>query len=335
MTEPLRIGIAGTGAIAQIAHLPVLSKLRGINVVALCDNDRPKAQALARRFKIPNSFDDLEDLLRYSDVDAVAVCTPNHLHEPHTIAALSAGKHVLSERPLTLTAEGCERVLEAARRYDRVVMVGMNHRFRRDVAAVRAFLRGVELGEVLAVRGGWYTFRPTRQQLGWRLHRQEAGGGGMLDLGFPVIDLGLWLVGNPRACRVSAVVGPQRPEGVEDGGCALISCEGGLSLFVDVTWSFRGGGERFWLDVHAARGGASINPLKVYKDLHGTVTDVTPTGGAGRENPFISAYRAEWEFFLAAVRGEVQSTSARDQLALLRLMDAIYRSADEGHDVEL
>lgn len=335
MRDPLRIGVAGTGAIAQIAHLPVLSKLRGAVVVALCDNDRPKAQALARRFKIPNAFDDIEDLLRYGDVDAVAVCTPNHLHEPHTIAALSAGKHVLCERPLALRADGCERVLRAAERYDKLVMVGMNHRFRRDVDALRGFLKGGELGHVLGVRGGWYTFRPTRQQLGWRLHREEAGGGAMLDLGLPMIDLGLWLVGNPSPCRVSAVLGPRRPEGVEDGGCALIGCAGDISLFVDVTWSYRGGDERFWLDVHAARGGASINPLRVYKDFHGTVTDVTPTGAAGRENPFVSAYRAEWEFFLAAARGAVQSTSARDQLALLRVMEAVYRSADEGRDVAL
>src|SRR2546425_12091536 len=74
-------------------------------------------------------------------------------------------------------------------------MVGMNHRFRSDVQAVRGFLAGGDLGALQAVRGGWYTFQPSRQMLGWRLRREQAGGGAVLDLGLPLIRLGMWLAG--------------------------------------------------------------------------------------------------------------------------------------------
>lgn len=335
MTSPLKIGIAGTGAIAQVAHLPVLRKLKGVTVAALCDGDFPKARALAARFEVPDVFDDIEDLLAHTDLDAVAICTPNHLHESHAIAALSAEKHVLCERPLALTVPGAQRMLAAAKRAGRVLMVGMNHRFRRDVAALRAFVAGGELGSVTDLRGGWHTFRPSRQMLGWRLRRPESGGGALLDLGLPVIDLGLWLVGNPKPKRVSGVVSGLGAQGVEDSAAGLVTCEGGVTLFADVSWSYRGAGEQFWLDLRGTRGSAGINPLRVFKDFHGTIMDVTPTGAGGRETVFAAAYRAEWEFFLAATRGEVESTSAREQLDLLRLLEALYRSADEGRDVLL
>src|SRR3954469_12223122 len=124
-----RIGLVGAGAIAQLAHLPVLAKMRGAQLVAICDNDRPKARGLADRFGIPDALTDIEDLLEIDDLDAVVVATPNHLHEPHVLSALAAGVDVLCERPLALTSKGVERILSAANRADRKVVVANNHRF--------------------------------------------------------------------------------------------------------------------------------------------------------------------------------------------------------------
>src|SRR5512142_1028015 len=128
MTDAVKIGVVGAGAIAQTAHLPVLSKMRGAELVAVCDNDRPKARALADRFGVPDTFTDIEDLLEFDELDAVVVATPNHLHEPHVLAALEAKVHVFCERPLSLTARGVERILSAANRVDRKVFVANNHR---------------------------------------------------------------------------------------------------------------------------------------------------------------------------------------------------------------
>jgi predicted dehydrogenase len=320
-----------------VAHLPVLRKIAGVDIVALCDNDLPKAQALGARFDVREAYDDIEEVLKYVRPDAVVICTPNHLHEIHVAAALSAGVHVLCERPLSLSYDGVERVLKAAERYGKRVMVAMNHRFRTDVQVVRGFLAGGELGSIDMVRGGWFTFQPTatRQQLGWRLRRAEAGGGAMLDLGLPLIDLGLWLTGWPIPKRITAhLVGGGR-ETVEDMGMALIVCENGLSIGVAVSWRHLGRGERFWFEMVGKKGTADISPLRVYKEVHGVPADVTPTGASGRETPFIQSYRAEWTYFLAVIKGEVNAPPPKDQLTLHRVLEAVYRSSDEGRDVLL
>ncbi|HEU4565502.1 MAG TPA: Gfo/Idh/MocA family oxidoreductase, partial [Gemmatimonadaceae bacterium] len=140
MSPAIRIGVVGVGAITQVAHLPSLAKMRGAEVVALCDNDAPKARALADRFGVRDVFTDIEDLLEFDELDAVIVSTPNHLHEPHVLSALAAKVHVLCERPLALTARGVERILAAAQRADRKVFVANNHRFRADVQALNGFL---------------------------------------------------------------------------------------------------------------------------------------------------------------------------------------------------
>src|SRR5216117_1713258 len=119
--DPIRVGVLGAGGIAQVAHLPVLRRLPGVEVAAICDNDVGKAQALAARFEVRDTYDDIEEVLRYANVDVVVICTPNHLHEIHVTSALAAGVHVLCERPLALTLAGVERALAASDKYGKRV----------------------------------------------------------------------------------------------------------------------------------------------------------------------------------------------------------------------
>jgi predicted dehydrogenase len=306
--------------------------------VAICDTDSAKAGALAERFHIGRAFTDIEELIESVELDALAVCTPNHLHEPHVIAALSAGLHVLVERPLALNGAGAQRILRQAEKQTppRVLAVGMNHRYRPDVQIVRSFIQSGELGKVESVRGSWHVFRPSRSQLGWRLRRDEAGGGAILDLGEAILDLGLWLAGHPNPVRVSAALYPaDSGRGVETAGSAFLVCDNGVSIFIDVTWHHVGEGERFGLGVRASRGSAGINPLHVWKQLHGVPTNVAPTGAIGRENAFTASYRAEWAHFVAAVRGEAKPLDNSEQIVLHRVLDAIYESSARGRDVEL
>src|SRR3954465_9752869 len=111
MSSDIRLGLVGAGAIAQLAHLPVLSKIKGAELVALCDNDGPKASAIAERLKVPDVFTDIEDLLELDEVEAVIIATPNPLPEPHVLRALKSKVDVLCERPLSLTSRGVERIL--------------------------------------------------------------------------------------------------------------------------------------------------------------------------------------------------------------------------------
>jgi len=334
--ERLKVGIIGGGAIAQVAHLPVLKKVRTVEVRAICDTDLPKARALADRFGVTDAFDDIEELLRYEALDAVVICSPTHLHESHIHAALSAKLHVLVEKPLAMSATSAQRILRTVEKHDRIVMVGMNHRYRPDVQIVRSFVQSGELGTIESVRGSWHVFRPGRTQLGWRQRKDQAGGGAMLDLGLSILDLGLWLGGSSKPTRVSASLDPvTRDRGVEQSGSAFVICENGMSVFVDVTWRHLGEGERFGVGIRGSKGTAGINPLNVWKELHGVAVDVSPTGSVSRENAFTASYRAEWAHFQAAIAGEAKIPALAEHLTLHKVVDGIYRSAFDGRDVEL
>jgi predicted dehydrogenase len=334
--ERLKVGIVGGGAIAQVAHLPVLKRMRNVEVQAICDIDMPKARALADRFGVKDAFDDIEELLRYEALDAVVICSPTHLHESHVLAALSANLHVLVEKPLAMSATSAQRIIRLVEKYNRVLMVGMNHRYRPDVQIVRSFVQSGELGTIESVRGSWHVFRPGRTQLGWRQRRDQSGGGAMLDLGLSILDLGLWLGGSSVPSRVSASLDPAgRDRSVEQSGSAFVVCENGMSVFVDVTWRHLGEGERFGVGVRGSKGTAAINPLNVWKELHGVAVDVSPTGSVSRENAFTASYRAEWAHFQAAIAGDAKVPSLQEHLTLHKVLDAIYRSALDGRDVTL
>lgn len=333
MKPNIRVGVVGAGAIAQLAHLPLLSKLRGAQLVALCDNDRPKARALADRFDIPDVFTDIEDLLEFDELDAVVVATPNHLHEPHVLSALAAKVHVLCERPLSLTARGVERILAAANRVDRKVFVANNHRFRSDVQALDRFLRGGELGKLTGIRAGVY--QPRIRHDGWRGRRAEAGGGAFFDQGLPMVDLAMWLADYPAPVRVWAHMDRPRGTAVEESALVTLECDSGVAFTFDISWAYVGYDERWWFETLSSRGSARLAPLRVVKELNGKPTDVSPGGAAARESSFSQSYRAELAHFLSVIREETPYEAPTDQLVLHKIVEAAYKSAEEGKEVRL
>ena len=333
MTEPVRIGVVGAGAIAQITHLPVLSKMRGAKLVAICDNDRPKARALADRFDIGDVFTDIEDLLEDEELQALVIATPNHLHEPHVLSAIAAGKDVLCERPVALSARGAERIVNAAARAGRKVLVANNYRFRSDVQALAGFLRGGELGKLTGIRAGAYHHR--RGEQGWRQRRAESGGGAFFDYGLPLLDLALWLADFPQPDRVIAHM--ERGTGknaVEDAMLVQLHCGGSVFNF-DVNAAYVGEEERWWFETVSTRGSTRLAPLRVAKELHGRPTDVSPRGASARESAFIQSYRAELAHFVSVIAGESEYEAPTDQVSLLKTVEAIYKSADEGKEIRL
>ena len=331
MKDGVRIAVVGTGAIAQLTHIPVLSKLRGASLVALCDNDAAKARALADRFGVPDVFSDFEELLDSDELDAVVITTPNHLHEPHVLSALRAKLHVLCERPLSLTARGVERCITAANKVDRRLVVGTNLRFRTDVQALDQFLRNGELGQLTSIRAGSLSVK--RGVDGWRNRRAESGGGVFLEQGFPLLDLALWLADTKAPVRVSSAMRRGRAAGaVEEAMQVFLECEGGLTFAFDVSWSYIGDDDRWWFEVHATRGSARLSPLRVTKDLNGRAVDVSPSGAAARESPFLQSYRAEIAHFLAVIREEAPYEPPTDQVMVHRVLEAIYRAADDGKE---
>ena len=332
--HPVRVGVIGTGAISQVVHVPIFAEREDVELIALADADLHKAESLSRRFKVP-SVCDADTLIARDDLDAVVLCTPNHLHEEMAVAALEAGKHVFVERPLATTSKGAARVIEAAERAGRVLVAGMPHRFRPGVVALKNFIAGGELGDVYAVRGSWMTRLMPGSRHTWRYDR-AAGGGALVDLGVPALDLCMWIIGYPRMKRVSCVTSP-RGSGAEDAATLLAESEDGVALSLEVSNRLFAGDDRYFARVMGTEGSGSLPPLEVYKQLGGRPIEVTPRQPrpSGGENPYTNAYRRLLDDFVQSVAGRSAVALPYEQVALMELIEAAYRAAELGREVEL
>lgn len=331
---PVRVGIVGAGAISQVVHLPIFVEREDVEVVALADRDVHRAETLSRRYSVPIVMD-TDEMLTVEELDAVVLCTPNHLHEEMAVAALEADKHVLVERPLASTAEGTARLVETARTSGKVLAVGLPHRFRPEVIALRSFVQGEELGELYAVRGSWLTRATPAIRSSWR-HDPEAGGGALVDLGIPALDLCLWSTDFPAVTRLSCLLSRDGDE-VEHSATLLLQTEDGTAMTLEVSNRLFASDDRYYLRVMGNEGSASLPPLEVFRQVGGRPIEVTPRQPRprGGENPYTNAYRRLLDDFVRQIRGLKAIKIPEEQVGVMTLIEAAYRSAEEGREVEL
>ena len=331
--KPLQIGVIGLGSVAQVAHIPGWARLRpDVQLAVVCDEDKARLRAVAQKFGVPKAVADFEDVLRDDSIDAVDICTPNHLHAPMAIAALRSGKAVLCERPMARNGREAESMVKAAEKAERVLMCAMNNRFRADAQILRTFIQKGELGELFHIKCGWLRRGET---YGWKAERAMSGGGAVLDLGVQMVDLALWLAGGPAVATVSAQVHRARADAVEDSGVALLRHKGGAVVTVEVSWSLNIERDVAYLHAFGTRGAALLSPLRIHKELHGSLVNVTPAIDSER-NVYRQSYEREIEHFVACIRGsKAQLSPGEDGLAIMRLADAIYASAKSGREVTL
>ena len=331
----VQVGILGVGAITQVVHLPMFCERPDVNVIAVSDSDTLKAEALAARFQVPRVQSD-EEILADNEIQAVAICTPNHLHESLAVEALERGKHVLVEKPLAMNAEGVRSVLDAAAASGRHLAVGMNHRFRPDVGTLASFVAGGELGDLYAVRANSLARKMPAVGSTWRQKPEEAGGGALMDLGVPILDLAFWLVGYPRITRVTAVFRSGEAD-VEEAATVFAVSESGIAFSVEVSWNLFAESDRHHCRVMGTEGSGSLPPLDIHKQLGGRPMDVTPRQPKtrGGENRFQNAYRRLLDEFVRAVLGEGDVLAPAEQVHLMEVISAAYRSASEGREIHL
>lgn len=327
------MGVVGAGAAAQVVHLPILKRLPDVRLAAVVDEDLAKARTIAERFGVPFTGRTVSELERAEGVDAVVVCTPNDAHEESVVAALELGVHVLCERPISTGSESAARMVAAAERSDRQLMVAMNQRFRYDVRAIKQFVASGELGEVFFVRSAWLNRRHRRPSRGWRRNPARSGGGALMDLGVQAIDVALWLLDFPPVER--AVARFHGPEPVEDSGVALLAIEGGATVEVEASWELPEERDRHALSVLATGGSAGIAPFRVLKEMETGLTNVTPPLDTSLGNPYTASYRQEWAEFLRMVRGEKPRELPTEQVEVMRVVEACYRSVEEDREIAL
>ncbi len=333
--KTFRIGLVGVGAAAQVNHIPALKRIEDFELVALCDRDPEKGARVAQKFQIPRSYSRLEELLSDDAVDVVDVCTPNFLHSPMAVAALEAGKHVFCERPLARSADEAQAMVKAARKADRTLMCSIQHRFRPDAQLLRKFVEKGDLGEIFFVKAGWLRQRTQWDSDEWRRQKRESGGGVVLDLGFQVLDQALWILGSPKVESVTASLHRARKGEVEDNATAFFRLASGATLTLEVTWGLLMEKDFAYVNLFGSGGAALLNPLRIHKGMHGTLVNVTPQVETQRFQ-YRQSVEAQFANFADALRkGTRPMGSGEEILPVMELIDAVYRSAEQGKEVRL
>lgn len=333
MPRDVNVAVVGAGGAAQVVHLPILKRLPELRVAAVVDPAAEKARTIGERFGVSSAFDDVEELSAVESLDAAVVCTPNDTHEDVVVACLEQGLHVLCERPLSVSSASAARMIDAAREAGLQLMTAMNQRYRYDLRSIRQFVGSGELGDVFFLRSSWLNQRERRPRKGWRRQPGRAGGGVMMDLGVQAVDLVLWLLDFPRVERVSARF--HQRGAVEDSAMALLTLEEGVTVSVEVTWELMEERDRHGVYVFGTGGSAGTSPFRVLRELETGLTDVTPPLDTGPGGLYTASYRQEWADFLRRVRGERPQEPETDQVHLMETIEACYRSAESGREVDV
>jgi predicted dehydrogenase len=279
MTQPLRVGIAGAGAVVRELHGPAFAACPDADLVALASRDERRAQALAATVGAPRTERTVEELVVAPDIDAVVICTPPHTHRELAERAVSAGKHVLLEKPVAHTLRDTEALGALARSAPVVVELVRNERFMELHRAARAVLDGGDLGEPRAIVQFTAITGPEDWTQGstWPRDRSRSGGGALLDLGVHKADLAMWLTGAPIVDAGSAALDRAEPGAVESAGAVALRLEGGAVATVAASW--RGPADAMSLLVAGAHGTLEAD------GVGGTLRVSTPQGRAESRHP--------------------------------------------------
>jgi predicted dehydrogenase len=332
--EKVRVGVIGLGWVAQVIHLPILVKLPDVEVIAVCERDRSKAKLVAEKFGIKRSYTDLHQMLANEGLHALIVATSTDAHQEVTIAALQGGCDVLVEKPIARHYAEAVAMADVAREMKRKLMVGMNHRFRPDTMILKSFLEGKELGRLQIAKCGW--LRKRDNDSSWAMKKEKSGGGVFVDLGIPMLDLSLWLMGYPEVSRVNAVDFRQKTKTVEDTSVVSIVLKNGSVLTIEVSWSLLMEEDVYYCVLYGSEGTAQMNPLRVNKELHGNLVNLAPAKMESPAQLFRRSYENELKHFVGAVRGlhPVISTG-EEAVQRMRVVDAVYKSVRTGKEVLL
>ena len=226
--DPIRYGIIGTGAVTLRAHLPVLAMMEDVEVVALCNPSRPKAEQGASICRSrPDLLEDYRDLLARPDIDAVVIATPGFTHKEMTLAALASGKHVLCEKPMATNEEDCLALAAIARESRTVLQYGMELRYSDFYAKMARIVQSGEIGQLRMLFCKEFRWPMIPGSGGWRTDSRRSGGA-LLEKNCHHFDLFNWFAASP-AVRVTAMGGNDvNPDGQIDNAWVVVEYANGV-----------------------------------------------------------------------------------------------------------
>jgi predicted dehydrogenase len=352
--KKLKIAVIGVGNISE-SHIAGYKKNENVELYAFCDINEKTLKMKGEKHGITRLYTDEKTMLEeLPEIDAVSVCTWNNAHAPCSIMALRAGKDVLCEKPMAMCAEEASEMLRVARECGKKLMVGFVRRFGNDTDVVKDFINADGLGEIYYAKTTY--LRRNGCPGGWFSDKARSGGGPLIDLGVHVIDLTRYLMGNPRPVSVYGAtfnkigkreglkesaaylsIGADKNEkyDVEDMVTALVRYDNGAVLSVEASFNLNIKSDTGRIELYGTRGGATLNPeFELYTDMNGYLANVSLNKSTALS--FDGLFEKEINYFVNALINDVDLYPiAEDGVTLMRIIDAIYKSAESGCEVKL
>ena len=336
----LRVAVIGVGTIGEY-HLRGYAAIPGVQVLGAADTAEYRLKCLADAYHVPQACTDYHELLQRPEIDAVSICLPNCLHAPVTIEALQAGKHVLVEKPMATTAQEAQSMVDSARQSGKMLAVSVNYRwsYGPDSWYLKHLIDRGKLGAVYYIRSVSLRRRTfLRGHRPWHSDRKLSGGGALIDMGPHMLDLAMWLGSDYSPIQVSGVVRTALmvDTNVDDFASAVIRMKSGLTIALESTWeSFTR--PALAVTVFGTSGGAILDilaPQGKRLTLLGadddTLLEATPLDIRLPTHPEATVQE---HFAKSIVTGCELQNSAEHGLAVMRVLDAVYRSSETGRDV--
>ena len=338
------MGIIGAGW-PGVAHARGCAEAGGFKVVAVADLIPQRRRQIMSEFGATREHAEAKELIADKEVEAVSICLPNHLHAPVALDALRAGKHVICETPPTLDAKEAKKLAAAAAKKAKVLLYGFQRRFGGPEQAARQAAAKGYAGEIYHARASWTRTRGIPVGTGWFTDKSRSGGGALIDLGAHVLDLAWSLMGQPKPLAAFAATHRRLAEhapnkgtfDVDDAAFAMLRFEGGPTLELAASWALnqppqqqgivcRLYGEKGAVDVYTPNGAV------IYRQF-------TPKGESkpvGLKPPRLVGHAAMMRHFRECITGKSQPhCGPAEGVALMQMIDALYRSAASGKSVEV
>jgi len=323
-SRAIRVGIIGLGIGRW--HIESYLAIPEAKVSAICDIDEEKLKSITIKYGIMKAYSSYEELCQSDEVDAVSISVPNHLHAPIAIYALEHGKHVLCENPLSTTSADAERILEVSNSFPNLkAMVAMRFRFNRDAISIKNAIENGEMGDI------YYGFISYLKQSGkitedWHTKKKLSGGGTLIDHGLHLLDLVWWIMGCPKPVEAFGSTYTQAnllESDVEDLATGIVKFDNGATITFESAWNALIHDGTMAMRLFGTKGNAALWPFRILLEDSRQITSRTADqAGIAPENQFR-------HFIRCIINNKNPTPSVEQGMILLRMLDAIYRSARE------
>jgi predicted dehydrogenase len=326
----LRWGVLGAARIATKKVIPAMQRGAWTSVDAIASRDRSRADDAARELGIPKSYASYEALLADPDVDAVYVPLPNHMHVEWTVRAAEAGKHVLCEKPIGLTAADADRVLAVRDRTGVLIQEAFMVRTHPQWLRARDLAQSGQIGEVRSIVGYFSYFNEDPRNI---RHKKEWGGGGILDIGCYLVNTARMIYGDEPQ-RVVALIEESATFGVDT--LASMMLDFGRARHAVGTCSMQlAHGQRIVITGSLGRVEIEI-PFNAPPDRACRLFVESAAPGEVPERQTVELaicdqYTIQGDLFSqAAMEGRPAPYPLEDSVRNMRVIDALFRSGDSG-----